>query len=74
MNAYEKSILTFSAGRPGDDRDVRPGEKFADAELMGMPCRVVISDKTLDKGVAEVVERASGETREISIDKLGDLL
>ena len=41
---------------------------------MGMPCRVVISDKTLDKGVAEVVERASGETREISIDKLSDLL
>ena len=30
-----------------DDRDIRPGEKFADAELMGMPYRVVVSDKLL---------------------------
>ena len=72
--AAEKFYAEHSDEILFDDRDVRPGEKFADAELMGMPCRVVISDKTLDKGVAEVVERASGETREISIDKLGDLL
>ncbi|MBR6505295.1 prolyl-tRNA synthetase [Candidatus Saccharibacteria bacterium] len=57
-----------------DDRDVRPGEKFADSELMGIPYRVVISDKTLADGVAEVVERASGETSKISLDKLSDLL
>lgn len=72
--AAEKFYAEHSEEILFDDRDVRPGEKFADAELIGMPCRVVISDKTLDKGVAEVVERASGETREISIDKLGDLL
>jgi prolyl-tRNA synthetase len=57
-----------------DDRDVRPGEKFADSELMGIPYRVVISDKTLADGTAEVVERASGKTSKISLDKLSDLL
>ena len=45
-----------------DDRDLRPGEKFADAELMGMPYRVVISDKTLAAGGAEVTNRRTGET------------
>lgn len=53
-----------------DDRNVRPGEKFADAELMGIPYRVVISDKTLAEGKAEVTERATGESRLIPIDKV----
>ena len=44
-----------------DDRDARPGEKFADADLMGMPYRVVISRKTKDEGMFEVVERKTGE-------------
>jgi prolyl-tRNA synthetase len=57
-----------------DDRDARPGEKFADSELMGIPYRVIISDKTMAEGMAEVVERATGETSKISIDKLVDLL
>lgn len=57
-----------------DDRDARPGEKFADAELMGMPWRVVISDRTLAEGVAEVTERATGETSKITLDKLDELL
>lgn len=53
-----------------DDRDARPGEKFADAELMGIPYRVVISDKTLAEDAAEVTTRATGETKMI---KLSDL-
>lgn len=53
-----------------DDRDVRPGEKFADAELMGIPYRVVISDKTLDKNAAEVTDRATGESKMVDLDKL----
>lgn len=43
-----------------DDRDARPGEKFADADLMGMPYRVVVSDKTIEAGKYEVKERATG--------------
>ncbi|HET7629946.1 MAG TPA: aminoacyl--tRNA ligase-related protein, partial [Candidatus Saccharimonadales bacterium] len=40
-----------------DDRDLRPGEKFADADLMGIPYRVVISDKTLSAGTYELKPR-----------------
>ena len=56
-----------------DDRDLRPGEKFADAELMGMPIRVVISDKSLESGSAEITFRASGETKLIKLEELTNL-
>ena len=46
-----------------DDRVARPGEKFADSELMGIPHRIVISDKTLANGEVEVSDRATGETK-----------
>lgn len=44
-----------------DDRDARPGEKFADSDLLGMPFRVVVSRKTKEEGKFEVVERKTGE-------------
>lgn len=53
-----------------DDRDKRPGEKFADAELMGIPYRVVVSDKTLEKDQAEVTNRATGEVKLMNLDEL----
>lgn len=53
-----------------DDRDKRPGEKFADAELMGIPYRVVISDKTLENNQAEITVRATGETNMVGLDEL----
>ena len=53
-----------------DDRDLRPGEKFADAELLGLPYRVVVSDKTLADESAEVVERATGESRMVKLAEL----
>jgi len=53
-----------------DDRDKRPGEKFADAELMGVPLRVVISDKTLEAGEAEITERRTGKSWRVSVEKL----
>lgn len=45
-----------------DDRDERPGAKFADAELMGMPYRVTVSDRLLETGQYELTPRATGET------------
>jgi prolyl-tRNA synthetase len=45
-----------------DDRDLRPGEKFADAELIGIPTRLVISGKTVAAGKVEVTDRRTGET------------
>ncbi|TSC57814.1 MAG: prolyl-tRNA synthetase [Parcubacteria group bacterium Greene0416_79] len=43
-----------------DDRDLSPGEKFADADLIGIPTRVVISEKTLAEGKLEVKDRKTG--------------
>ena len=45
-----------------DDRELRPGEKFADADLIGLPHRIVVSKKTKEEGKFEVTERATGET------------
>ena len=45
-----------------DDRDVRAGEKFADADLIGIPVRTVVSEKTMSSGGVEVVARADGTT------------
>ena len=57
-----------------DDRTIRPGEKFADAELMGIPYRVVISDKTLAEDKVEFLNRATGETKLLTINELKDIL
>jgi prolyl-tRNA synthetase len=43
-----------------DDRPLRPGEKFADADLIGIPKRIVVSQKTLEAGKVEVIDRMSG--------------
>ena len=45
-----------------DDRDLRPGEKFADAELIGLPTQIVISDKTLATSQIEIKDRRAGDT------------
>jgi prolyl-tRNA synthetase len=53
-----------------DDRTVRPGEKFADSDLLGMPYRVVVSKKTKEEGVLEVVNRATGEVTYMTEEEL----
>lgn len=53
-----------------DDRDLRPGEKFADAELMGIPYRLVISDKTLADNSAELTNRQTGAVSKVSLHDL----
>jgi prolyl-tRNA synthetase len=50
-----------------DDRDARPGVKFADAELRGMPLRVTVSERSLTAGGVEVVRRAGGETEIVPV-------
>lgn len=49
-----------------DDRPLRPGEKFADAELIGIPYRVVVSAKNKSEGTFEVTERKTGDTSFVS--------
>ena len=53
-----------------DDRDMRPGQKFADSELMGIPYRIVISDKTLEKGGAELTDRKTGEIKIVKLEEI----
>ena len=57
-----------------DDRDVRPGEKFADADLLGIPLRVVVSEKTLANESVELKERTSKEVSIVKITEIADLL
>ena len=57
-----------------DDRDARPGEKFADAELLGIPYRVVISDKTIEAGGIELTNRANGDTKVLTTDEFSSTL
>ena len=54
-----------------DDRDERPGEKFADADLVGCPLRVIVGKKTLDDDAVDVRRRdGSGEGRVPTSDVL----
>lgn len=58
-----------------DDRNERPGAKFADAELMGIPTRLTVSDRGIEAGEYELTDRATGETVGVKpsdlIDRLG---
>lgn len=53
-----------------DDRDARPGEKFADADLMGIPHRVVISKKTMENQKIEYKKRTETEAKHITKEEL----
>lgn len=53
-----------------DDRDARPGEKFADSELMGMPHRVVVSPRSLEGGGAEYRKRGEDASDLLTTDEL----
>lgn len=53
-----------------DDRDLRAGEKFADADLLGTPHRVVVSKKTLEQSAVELKARMSDETQLINTNDI----
>ena len=54
-----------------DDRDGRPGEKFADADLIGCPMRVTVGKKSLEDGKVDVKERVTGEETRLAVSELG---
>jgi prolyl-tRNA synthetase len=71
--AEEVAALLDAAGLDVllDDRDERPGEKFADADLIGSPVRVIVGKKTLDDGAVDVRRRdGSAEGRVLLPDVL----
>lgn len=53
-----------------DDRDASAGEKFADADLMGMPYRITIGRRSLERGVVEVKKRRSDDVEEVKIENV----
>jgi prolyl-tRNA synthetase len=53
-----------------DDRDESAGTKFADSDLIGIPMRVVISEKSIDKGGVEIKERTSDLSEVITLEQL----
>ncbi|MDN5835104.1 MAG: His/Gly/Thr/Pro-type tRNA ligase C-terminal domain-containing protein [bacterium] len=53
-----------------DDRDARPGAKFADAELMGIPYRVTVSDRLIENNSYEFTDRKTGQTELLTHDEL----
>ncbi len=57
-----------------DDREARAGEKFADADLLGIPLRIIISEKTIEKGEFEVKDRATGKVSMLNETDLWNFL
>ncbi len=57
-----------------DDRDARPGVKFADAELIGIPHRLVISERGLENGELEYRHRRDEESRMMKRDAALEML
>ena len=57
-----------------DDRDERPGVKFKDAELVGIPCRITVGPKGLKNGVVEIFRRSGGEKREVDVNRAAEII
>ena len=53
-----------------DDRDIRPGVKFADNDLMGFPYQIVLGKRGLKNGTVELKDRATGEREDVAIDEV----
>ena len=72
--AHEAATALDAAGLSVllDDRHARAGEKFADADLIGMPVRVTVGKKTVEDGAVDVRDRATGEERRVPIASLGE--
>jgi len=57
-----------------DDRDERPGVKFKDGDLIGIPFRVCVGERNLKNGQVEVYDRRTGETELVSVDKVAQYI
>lgn len=57
-----------------DDRDMRPGFKFKDADLIGIPIKVIIGKSYIEEGLLEVKKRKDGESFKVKEEELLDLI
>jgi prolyl-tRNA synthetase len=76
QQAEEAARLLDEAGAEVllDDRDARAGEKFADADLIGIPLRVTVGKKTVEDGAVDIRDREVGEERRVPLAELGSLV
>jgi prolyl-tRNA synthetase len=65
-----QDLRSAGAGVLIDDRDERPGVKFKDAELTGIPFRIAVGSRDLAEGVVEVVSRSTGEKERVPVDQV----
>jgi prolyl-tRNA synthetase len=56
-----------------DDRELRAGEKFADADLIGIPTRITVGKKTLEDGAVDVRDRATGDERRVALAEIAQI-
>jgi prolyl-tRNA synthetase len=61
------SLLDAGVDAVIDDRDVRPGVKYTDAELTGIPYRISVGTRDLAEGVVEITKRANGEKERVPV-------
>ena len=71
--ALAKAEEIYEALKPNyevlfDDRNERPGVKFKDADLIGVPLRVIVGPKGLEKGTVEIFERSTKEKTDVPVD------
>jgi prolyl-tRNA synthetase len=61
------SLLDAGVDAVIDDRDVRPGVKYADSELTGIPFRISVGTRDLTEGVVEITRRVNGEKERVPV-------
>jgi prolyl-tRNA synthetase len=77
MEAAEGLVKTFEEAGLGvllDDREQRPGVKFKDADLIGIPLRVVVGERGLKEGTIEVKWRSAGEAHHVPVATAGEAI
>ncbi|MBI3610962.1 MAG: proline--tRNA ligase, partial [Nitrospirae bacterium] len=57
-----------------DDRSERPGVKFNDADLIGIPYQIIVGEKNLDKGLVELKDRRDGKVQKVTTEEVIDLV
>ncbi|HJO69087.1 MAG TPA: proline--tRNA ligase [Rhodospirillales bacterium] len=64
----EKLYRALGSDALYDDRDERAGVKFADMDLVGLPCQIVVGPRGVKNGTVEIKSRKTGESEEMTID------
>ncbi|MDR1397030.1 MAG: proline--tRNA ligase [Desulfarculales bacterium] len=71
LTIYQQ-LLELGVEAALDDRDLRPGVKFKDSELVGIPLRLLVGSKGLEKGQVEIKERRSGKVSWVEAGQAAD--